>query len=438
VLAVGGHITPYFSKDHLVANTGHNESGAFGDGTTDDRSEYEAISLSSIDPILSSVRLNLLSDRDTDLDGISDHLDLDSDNDGIPDNVEAQLTAGYIAPSGMGAAMIDVDNDGLDDNYDTDFSTADDVNAGDALSDENSLGLTPVDTDNVLSTADERPDYLDADSDNDNKNDAVEAGHGQAIQSGLSNATTDADGDGLFDAFEGTDAGDTTDGFDVNDENIDAAGDFVLADSDSDTDSDGANAAPLATDLDYRDAITAEDDVFTTPEDTAVTINPLVDNTNGADINLHAHATDAVTITTLPIATQGTLTYTPDSGGLPIAVSTSNSLSSAEAATLTFTPTADFFGVVTIPYTLSSEDGNSETAEITITVTAVNDPPILDLNSAATVADSMRNWQTNWAEGAAPISIAQSGSGIFDLDDSEMESATIRSFQRRYHSGGKP
>ena len=39
-------------------------------------------------------------DLDTDSDGIFNHLDLDSDNDGIPDNVEAQTTAGYIAPSG--------------------------------------------------------------------------------------------------------------------------------------------------------------------------------------------------------------------------------------------------------------------------------------------------------------------------------------------------
>ena len=40
---------------------------------------------------------------DTDNDGYPDSIDIDSDNDGIPDNVEAQTTAGYIAPSGIDA-----------------------------------------------------------------------------------------------------------------------------------------------------------------------------------------------------------------------------------------------------------------------------------------------------------------------------------------------
>ena len=47
-----------------------------------------------------------------------DQFDLDSDNDGITDNVEAQTTAGYIAPSGTGAGITDVDHDGIDDAYD--------------------------------------------------------------------------------------------------------------------------------------------------------------------------------------------------------------------------------------------------------------------------------------------------------------------------------
>ena len=37
---------------------------------------------------------------DPDGDGIINSLDLDSDGDGIPDNIEAQTTTGYIAPSG--------------------------------------------------------------------------------------------------------------------------------------------------------------------------------------------------------------------------------------------------------------------------------------------------------------------------------------------------
>lgn len=43
---------------------------------------------------------------DTDGDGLINCFDLDSDNDGIPDNVEAQTTTGYIAPSGIGAEVL--------------------------------------------------------------------------------------------------------------------------------------------------------------------------------------------------------------------------------------------------------------------------------------------------------------------------------------------
>ena len=104
---------------------------------------------------------------DTDGDGIADHLDLDSNNDGITDNVEAQTTAGYIAPTG-----INTDGDGLDDAYE-------------------GAGLTPVDTD-----GDEIADYLDTDSDNDGIADVDEAGHG--ISQAAIDASADTDGDALW------------------------------------------------------------------------------------------------------------------------------------------------------------------------------------------------------------------------------------------------
>ena len=131
---------------------------------------------------------------DTDGDGIFDHLDIDSDNDGITDNVEAQTTADYIAPSGVGgtAAFVDANLDGLDDNFDAG------VIAGGAPA---GVGLTPVDTDSGLSSADGVADYLDTDSDNDGISDADEAGHG--VSQALIDASADTDGDGLKDAVEG-------------------------------------------------------------------------------------------------------------------------------------------------------------------------------------------------------------------------------------------
>ena len=169
-------------------------------------------------------------------------LDLDSDNDGITDNVEAQTTADYIAPSGVGgtAAFSDSNQDGLDDNFDAG------VIAGGA---HTGMGLNPVDTDSGLATADGVADFLDLDSDNDGLEDATERGTpGPATaQTGVVSAqTTDADADGLLDIYESTDA---TDGFDVNDENINAAGGFALADSDEDTAANGSDATPTSKDL---------------------------------------------------------------------------------------------------------------------------------------------------------------------------------------------
>ena len=130
---------------------------------------------------------------DRDGDGVKDHLDIDADKDGITDNVEAQSTAGYLAPTG-----IDSDGDGLDNAYD---ATPTSGAAG-------SNGLTPVNSDGT-----DNPDYYDLDSDNDGKLDIAERGDGQPTSI---TSTTDTDKDGLFDIFE---AGNVNDGFDVNDDN---------------------------------------------------------------------------------------------------------------------------------------------------------------------------------------------------------------------------
>ena len=90
---------------------------------------------------------------DTDGDGITDDLDLDSDNDGIPDNVEAQSTGNYTAPSGT-----DADGDGLDDAYDQNTSGV-----------SGSIGLIPPDKD-----GDNYADFVDTDTDNDGYGDCEE------------------------------------------------------------------------------------------------------------------------------------------------------------------------------------------------------------------------------------------------------------------------
>ena len=180
-------------------------------------------------------------DVNNDADVYANRVDIDSDNDGITDNVEAQTTAGYIAPSGMpGAGFTDADHDGLDDNYDANVSL---------FSQTTSVGLTPVDTD-----SDGKADYIDTDSDNDGILDIVERGDGgpKSITS-----LTDTDHDGLLDIFE---AGTVNDGFDVNDSNrtattLNLAADPLLL-------ANGSNATPLIKDALFRDADTDNDGVI--------------------------------------------------------------------------------------------------------------------------------------------------------------------------------
>ena len=91
---------------------------------------------------------------DVDQDTLNNSIDLDSDDDSIPDNIEAQPTDTYIAPSGSNQGITDANGNGLDDNYE---------------SSQGGTDLTPPDTD-----GDGIPDYLDRDSDNDRVTDCME------------------------------------------------------------------------------------------------------------------------------------------------------------------------------------------------------------------------------------------------------------------------
>ncbi|MDO5971569.1 LamG-like jellyroll fold domain-containing protein [Flavivirga aquimarina] len=156
---------------------------------------------------------------DSDDDLVLDTVDIDSDNDGIPDNVEAQPTIGYIAPSNAtGGSITDANANGLDDVYESAMGGTD---------------LTSIeDTDR-----DGLKDYLDEDSDNDGYTDIQENGMADTF------TAADVDADGLNNAFETNGVMDTF--FDVNEDIEDPTDLTILPDADSDLFSGG--------DLDYRD-----------------------------------------------------------------------------------------------------------------------------------------------------------------------------------------
>ncbi len=89
----------------------------------------------------------------------------------------------------------------------------------------------------------------------------------------------------------------------------------------------------------------------------------------------------SVTVTTLPPAAEGTLFY-PD-GTTPVVAGTP--LTPGDAATLVFTPAADFNGTVTIPFTVTDNDGaTSAPANEVITVNPVADPTVVGGDTSGT------------------------------------------------------
>ncbi|WP_300021928.1 gliding motility-associated C-terminal domain-containing protein [uncultured Maribacter sp.] len=198
----------------------------------------------------------------TDGSGGPNYLDIDADDDGIPDNVEAQTTAGYIAPADAEAT------NGLDTNY--------------------PVGLTPVDTDNDLI-----PDYLDSDSDNDFSSDAVEAGQGT-----ITDPNADADGDGLNDAYDDTPG---------NDVNNDLNSGAIATDNEDDLDT---------TEVDFRSILDSDGDGIMDAVDIDDDNDGILDTDEYNDcsgISNNIHFTDASYNLLAPNSNDGdTVTYIKD------------------------------------------------------------------------------------------------------------------------------
>lgn len=152
--------------------------------------------------------------KDSDGDGIADHLDIDSDNDGIPDNIEGQGTS-FIA-----STTVDANHDGLSDAYGT-------------------VGIVPVDTD-----LDGVTDYLDLDSDNDGLYDLTESGSGATDTNldGVIDGLPAAFGlNGLADSIENpADSGVLT--YTLSDTDSDNTNNYLELDSDNDNCADTIEA----------------------------------------------------------------------------------------------------------------------------------------------------------------------------------------------------
>ncbi|HEY0197391.1 MAG TPA: VCBS domain-containing protein, partial [Rhodanobacter sp.] len=110
----------------------------------------------------------------------------------------------------------------------------------------------------------------------------------------------------------------------------------------------------------------AQDDTATTNEDTAVNGNVL---TNDSDPD-----GDPLKVTTFAVAGDATTHTAGDTVHL-----TEGDLTLNADGSYSFTPAADWNGAVpTVTYTISDGEGGTATAHLDITVTPVNDPPVID------------------------------------------------------------
>uniref|UniRef100_UPI001891867D DUF7507 domain-containing protein n=1 Tax=Nonlabens antarcticus TaxID=392714 RepID=UPI001891867D len=144
---------------------------------------------------------------DTDGDGISNHLDLDSDNDGIYDVNET------------GNSALDADNDGMVDGP-VGINGIPDAAEDDGI-DGSGVSAAPR-----ASDVDQRPDYLDQDSDDDGITDNVES---QQTFDYIAPSGVDSDNNGVDDAYD-------TNGSPIEEFDFDQDGvqDYVDTDSDDD------------------------------------------------------------------------------------------------------------------------------------------------------------------------------------------------------------
>ena len=91
------------------------------------------------------------------------------------------------------------------------------------------------------------------------------------------------------------------------------------------------------------------------------------------------------------------------------------------AGSIEFTPDVDYFGPASFTYTVEDGNGGSNIALVDLTVSAVNDRPTLDLNGVATGT----GYVANFTEGDGLVAVIDAGVAITDVDDTEIENATV-------------
>ncbi|WP_140627733.1 immunoglobulin-like domain-containing protein [Methylibium rhizosphaerae] len=148
-------------------------------------------------------------------------------------------------------------------------------------------------------------------------------------------------------------------------------------------------------------------DTVSTNEDTAVTVAVLATDS-------FENAGRAIT------AVNGTAIT---AGGPAVAVA-NGSVQLNAGGTLTFTPAANYNGPASFTYTVTS-GGVTETATVNVTVNAVNDAPVLDLDDNNSSGATGANYTATFTENGSAVSIGDADVRITDVDGATLAGATI-------------
>ncbi|WP_197505836.1 tandem-95 repeat protein [Urechidicola croceus] len=146
------------------------------------------------------------------------------------------------------------------------------------------------------------------------------------------------------------------------DANFNGTDTFVYQVCDNDGQCDTATVTVTVNDI--NDGPVANDDTATTDEDTAVAINVI-----GNDTDLDG-TIDPTSVTEITPPTNGTIAIDPTTGEV------------------TYTPDANFNGTDTFEYQVCDDDGQCDTATVTVTVNDINDGPVANDDSATTDEDT--------------------------------------------------
>ncbi|MCG8607944.1 tandem-95 repeat protein, partial [bacterium] len=204
-------------------------------------------------------------------------------------------------------------------------------------------------------------------------NDSTNTGEDTPVAVAVLSNDTDVDGSLdpasvaiVADASNGSASVDLTTGVVTYTPNNNFFGSDTFTYSVADDEGDVSNIANvIITISDDNDPPVASDDTATTPEDTAVTI-PVLANDSDLDGTLQSGSVKVVTD-----VGNGSTTIDPNTG------------------VVTYSPAVDFFGSDSFTYTVTDDDGGvSNVATVTVTVSDVNDSPVAVSDTSGTNEDT--------------------------------------------------